>query len=68
MKKEQYKVIVKAGPTDFKKWHVRNLISFTKFLDKEHKGWRWFNVYDKGGKQIANYTKNNPPRYSRVKE
>lgn len=62
---KKYKVIVKVGNDNFKSWKVNNLIKFTDFLDREHKEWRWFNVFNyvKGGKgdQIANFTKNNRP-------
>jgi hypothetical protein len=35
-----------------KKWkYVRDLQSFTQFLNKEHSSWKYFNVYEKGTKQ-----------------
>ncbi|NQZ79185.1 MAG: hypothetical protein HRT61_24155 [Ekhidna sp.] len=57
-----YKCIVKVGAEDFKAWHVRNLVSFTNFLDREHPTWRFFNVYCKKNRtQLASFTKNNRP-------
>lgn len=57
-----YKVIVKVSSDKFVKYNVNNLISFTIFLDKHYKAWRWFNVYDKQTKvQIGSFTKNNRP-------
>lgn len=57
-----YQVIVKVGKNKFVKYRVNNLIAFTKFIDKQYKDWRWFNVYDKKTKaQIASYTKYNKP-------
>jgi len=59
---KKYKVIVKVGANKFVKYNVNNLISFTKFLDKNFITWRWFNVYDKHTKkQLTSFTKNNRP-------
>lgn len=58
-----FKVVVKISKDKFAKYNVNNLISFTKFLDKKYKDWRWFNVYDKKTKeQITSFTKNNRPK------
>jgi len=58
-----YKVIVKIGKDQFVKYQVNNLILFTKFLDKQYKDWRWFNVYDKKTSvQITSFTKYNKPK------
>lgn len=57
-----YRAIAKVGADDFKKWHVRNLLSFVDFLDREHPTWRFFNVYcSKTKEQLASYTKNRRP-------
>ena len=35
-----------------KRWkYVRDLKSFSDFLSKNHRSWKYFNVYDKGTKQ-----------------
>lgn len=58
-----YKVIAKVSNHKFVKYNVNNLISFTTFLDKNFKGWRWFNVYDKKTKvQLTSFTKYNRPQ------
>jgi len=70
--KKKYKVIVKIGNDDFKKWNVNNLVKFTSFLDRQFSDWRWYNVYqytkDGTGKQLANFTKNKRPRFAYVQE
>jgi len=67
---KQYKVIVKEADGTpkghFMKFHVRDLIKFTQFLSTKHPDWKWFNVFDDEGKQIANYTINSPPTSRRV--
>ena len=69
---EQYRVIVKVKNNGYKnedkflKYHVRNLLKFTSFLDEKHADWKWFNVFDKKGNQIANYTINSRPSTPRV--
>ena len=58
-----YQVIAKVSNDQFVKYNVNNLLSFTTFLDKHYKDWRWFNVYDKKTKvQIASFTKHNRPK------
>ena len=67
IKQKQYKVIVKVGDDKFLKYHSRDLLSLVRFLDKDYKDWRYFNVYNgESGEQIANYTKNNKPIHKRV--
>jgi hypothetical protein len=57
-----YIVIVKADNTNFLKYHVNDLMKFTKYLDINYPSWRFFNVYDKKtGDQIKNYTNKNRP-------
>jgi len=64
---KKYKCIVKVEAQKFLKYHVNNLLSFTRFLDREYPNWVWFNVYDVNTKkQITNYTKFNKPRYKTV--
>ena len=64
---KKYKVIVKVSINKFCKWRCSNLLSMTKFLDKEHPDWRWFNVYDNNESsptyrnQLANFTRTNRP-------
>ena len=43
-----YQVIVKVGNDKFVKYNTGNLISFTNFVDKHYKGWRWFNPKNRG--------------------
>jgi hypothetical protein len=65
----QYIVIVKVGKDHFVKYHVRDLIKFTSFIDKNFPDWRFFNVFDKEkGNQIANFTTKNRPIKSRVND
>jgi hypothetical protein len=62
---KKYICIVKVGSEKFVRYHVNDLLSFTKFLDKEFTDWRWFNVFsnDKNSeeKQLSSFTKNNRP-------
>jgi len=59
--------IVKISQTQFLKYHVRNLIKFTQFLDKDYPDWRWFNVFDKKTKnQLGNFTKTNRPTAAKI--
>jgi len=59
---KKYIVRAKVGDEKFVKYHVNNLVLFTKFLDEKFAGWRWFNVYIKDTeKQIANFTSKNRP-------
>lgn len=73
MPKEQYKVIVKVSPDysgdndSFLKYHVRDLLKFTNFLDEKHPSWKWFNVFDKDTReQLASYTVNQRPNTARI--
>lgn len=63
-----YTIIAKVGNEKFVKYHVNDLLSFTKFLDISFPDWRWFNVYnkDKEGKELANYTNKNRPTSKQV--
>lgn len=63
---KKYKIIAKVGKDKFVKYHVNNLLSFTSFLDLNFKDWRFFNVFDQTGQQIANFTKNNRPGSSGI--
>jgi hypothetical protein len=50
-----YACIVFMANGEVKRWkYVRDLKSFSNFLDKSHSGWKYFNVYEKGTK---NYLK-----------
>jgi hypothetical protein len=60
-KLKKYKVIAKVNNDKFVKYHINNLLSFTTFLDTKYPEWRYFNVFNTNGQQIANYTKNNRP-------
>lgn len=54
--------IVKADNTKFVRYHVTNLLSFKKFLDKKYPNWLYINVFNKETrKQITSFTKNSPP-------
>lgn len=67
MEQIKYVCIVKVSDTDFVKYHVRNLINFSKFLDSKYPEWRWFNVFNaKTREQLANYTKNKRPLTAKV--
>lgn len=58
---KKYKAIVKVNNEQFVKYHVNNLLAFTKFLDTRFPEWRYFNVYGSNGSQLANYTNKNRP-------
>ena len=60
-KKSKYKVIVKVSPDRFVKYRSSNLLSFVAFLDKSYPSWRYMNVYDRTGQQVANFTCKNKP-------
>jgi hypothetical protein len=61
--KNDYTCIVKSADGRFLKWvYVHDLLRFTQFLDREHSGWRFFNVYDRRkAVKLAQFTKNNKP-------
>lgn len=62
-----YRIIVKVDKDKFVKYHSENLLSFTKFLDKSYKGWRWFNVYcKKSGEQLASFTNKHRPAAKKI--
>lgn len=61
----KYKAIVKVSNDRFVKYHVDNLLSFTKFLDKNFPDWRFMNIF-LDGKQIANYTNKQRPSTKKV--
>lgn len=62
---KKYICIVKVENKKFVRYHVNDLLSFTKFLDRQFDGWRWFNVFsnEKGskGQQLCSFTKSNRP-------
>lgn len=62
---KKYKVIAKVNNEKFVKYNVNNLLLFTKFLDTNFVGWRFFNVFeytkDSTGTQIASFTSKNRP-------
>jgi hypothetical protein len=64
---KKFKFIVKVGNNEdgsakCLKYRDNDLKKFTQFLDREHKGWRWFNVYNpENDLQVANYTNKNRP-------
>ena len=62
---KKYRVIAKVSDDKFVKYNVNNLLKFTAFLDKEFKGWRWFNVYNyvkkQKGSQVGNFTNKTRP-------
>lgn len=68
---KRYTAIVKInnrpdGSAHCIKYRFDNLLDFTRFLDKDWAGWKWFNVYlNRGinkGKQLANFTKYRRPK------
>lgn len=62
VKRENGTSFKQCGNDSFKKWHVNNLTKFVTFLDNEHPGWKYFNVFDKKTQaQIGNFTINNRP-------
>lgn len=63
MAKLKRSVIVKVSTSSFKKWeYVDNLVSFTRFLDRDYPGWKYMNVYSRESReQIASYTQRNRP-------
>ena len=59
--KSKYKIIVKVSSDKFVKYRSSDLLSFTRFLDKSYNGWRYMNVYDRTGEQVASFTSKNKP-------
>jgi hypothetical protein len=63
---KKYICVVKTGNEKFVRYHVNDLLSFTKFLDIKFTGWRWFNVFSNEkkskGQQLSSFTKNNRPK------
>lgn len=59
--KKKYRVIVKVGNDDFKRWSCNSLLSLQRFLDKEHPEWRWCNYYRYtkagDGEKLGSFTK-----------
>ena len=53
------------------KYRFNDLIKFTKFLDQNWTGWKWFNVFsnrgDNKGMQIASFTNKKRPVTNRIK-
>lgn len=59
--------IVKVDNEKFVKYHVNNLLSFTDYLDKNYKDWRFFNCFNPDTKQqVANFTKSKRPQYKKL--
>lgn len=58
---KKYKIIAKVSKEKFVKYHVNDLMSFTSFLDTNFVGWRFFNVFNSSGDQVANFTSKNRP-------
>lgn len=58
---KRYKIIAKVDKEKFVKYHVNDLLSFTSFLDTKFVGWRFFNVFNSSGDQVANFTTKNRP-------
>lgn len=67
---KKYWVIAKVQDGTFVKHRVNNLVNYAAHLNREHGGWRYMNVFRYtsagDGPQIANYTRNNPPRTPHV--
>lgn len=58
---------MKVDKDKYANWYVTNLLKFVEFLDREHSGWLFFNVYTADGKsEICRFTKNNRPRVKMV--
>lgn len=65
----KYVCVVKITKTRFCRWHVINLINFTKFLDRDYPGWLYFNVYNQyDHRQITSFTKNHRPEFEKVNQ
>lgn len=69
-KSHKYRCLAKIGnnPDGSAKMishHSSDLLSYTKFIDKDFNTWTWFNVYSNiglnKGQQIGNFTKNKRP-------
>jgi hypothetical protein len=64
---KKYTCIAKTGDDKFLKYRLNDLLKFTRFLDKQWPGWRWYNVFDNRTKtQVANFTKRKRPDASRI--
>lgn len=64
---KKYTCIAKTGDDKFLKYRLNDLLKFTRFLDKQWPGWRWYNVFDNRTKtQVANFTKSKRPDASRI--
>ena len=61
--KNDYSVVVKSSEGNFLRWRfVHRLRPFFAFLDRQHSGWRYANVYDRRtGVQLASFTRKNRP-------
>lgn len=63
-KNSSYNVIAVVADGEDKKgrkgvrYNTPDLLNFQQFLDNNYPDWLWFNVYDKQGAQIGNFTKN----------
>lgn len=48
-------------------WHVNNLVSFARFLDRKHPGWTYFNVKDKHSRvTLASFTRHHRPTTKKI--
>jgi len=62
--KNKYNIIAKTSieEGDFKKWRCSDLMSLTKFLDKDYPDWKFFHVYDKATrKKLATFKQDHRP-------
>ena len=62
--KKRYTIIVKVDQDNFIKVpYVKNVVTFTKWLDRIQPSWKYFNVYnDKTRVQVASFTNKNKPK------
>lgn len=66
---KEYLCIVKTGDSKFLKYHVNDLLKFTKFLDTTWSDWKFFNVFDKKTEnQIASFTINDRPTKAKLSQ
>jgi hypothetical protein len=61
-KPKLYLIWVKVLDGKMKSWRTNDLLKFTDFLDKEWRGWRFFNVYsNQTGTELGRFQNNNRP-------
>ena len=62
---KKFTCIAKVSNERFVRYHVNDLLLFTRFLDRQFRGWRWFNVYSydklRNREQVASFTNRNRP-------